>query len=67
MEDEKSQCKFCTGNVDYRDIMVRGEYSFVYIDGNRNLTLQDNYGWAEDCKIYFCPICGRKLHQEERK
>lgn len=58
--DEIKNCPCCCGDVNGRDYLLSNGNEGVYIDGNGNLTSDDNFDF-EDKKINFCPECGRKL------
>lgn len=55
-----SDCKYCSGDVDTRNYLISSGSEGVYIDGNNNLTADDEFEF-EELKINFCPVCGRKL------
>lgn len=58
--EEIEDCQYCCGDVDGRDYLLSNGNEGIYIDGNGNLTGDDNFDF-EDKKIKYCPICGRKL------
>jgi hypothetical protein len=53
-------CKYCCDDVDMRDYLLSDGCNGVYIDGNGNLTSNDEFDF-EDIKLSCCPICGRKF------
>ena len=56
----KNNCKYCTGDVNNREFLLHNGNLGVYIDGNDNLTGDDEFGF-ESIPIKYCPICGREL------
>lgn len=53
---EKSDgCEYCTGDVDDRPYL---NGTSLYIDDNGHVF---NTNTGDSFKIYFCPMCGRKL------
>lgn len=57
MED----CKYCTGMGYKRDCLMGNANDCLYINDDGYLTTDEAFEF-EDCKINYCPICGRKLN-----
>lgn len=53
-------CQYCCGDVNMRENLLSDCVSDVYIDGNGNLSGDDELNF-EPKKINFCPMCGRRL------
>jgi hypothetical protein len=53
-------CQYCCGDVNMRDYLLSNGDAGVYIDGNGNLTGDDEF-YFNNKKLNYCPICGRKL------
>ncbi len=53
-------CNYCCGDVDTRDYLLSNGSEGAYIDGNGNLTGDDQL-YFENKKISYCPMCSRKL------
>lgn len=53
-------CKYCTGDGHTRNCLMGNANECLYINDDYCLTTDDAFEF-EDCKISYCPICGRKL------
>lgn len=59
-----SRCKYCSNGKDH--ILVEGVTNEVYVS---NKTILACCGWCgayTTVKINYCPVCGRKLDEEEQ-
>ena len=58
--EEITDCEYCCGDVDYRNLILSNGCDGIYIDGEGNLVGDDEFNF-KDKKINYCPICGKKL------
>lgn len=56
------ECKYCMGDEKKRYALMGNANKCLYINKDSCLTTDDAYEF-EDCLIYYCPKCGRKLNQ----
>lgn len=55
-------CRYCTGEENERYALMGNAEKCLYINRSGYLTTDESYEF-EDCLIYYCPKCGRKLNQ----
>lgn len=53
-------CQYCCDDVDMRDYLITDGNLGLYIDGNGNITGDDELELWEK-KLNYCPMCGRKF------
>lgn len=58
-----NNCEYCCGDVNSRSFLLSNGNEAVYIDGNGNLSADDELE-LEDKRINYCPMCGRDLTKE---
>ncbi|EQB3099713.1 hypothetical protein ACYIU4_001035 [Clostridium botulinum] len=62
IKENIKECEYCCGDVDGRAYLVSNGSEGFYIDGNGNLTSDDEFDFDfGDKKLDYCSICGRKL------
>lgn len=60
MSNSYENCQYCCDDVDMRDYLIGNGCEGIYIDGDGNLTGNDELE-LNDKKLNCCPMCGRKF------